>query len=155
MIFIHFFRSKHEEFLFNFVIPQYLLTAATVPYIMGLDSKFKQVIVIRTDLNMKVGKKCAQACHASLSAAEVSKSKNIETYRNWKRQSGQRKIVLKIDSEEAIKKLYHDVMDAGIGAFLVQDAGLTQLEPGTITALGIGPDTSVKIDKFCGDLKLL
>ena len=122
---------------------------------MGLGNKFKQVIVIRTDLKMKVGKKCAQACHASLSAAEVSKSKNVETYRQWKRQSGQRKIVVKIDSEEAITKLYYDVMDAGIGAYLVQDAGLTQLEPGTITALGIGPDKSDKIDKFCAELKLL
>jgi len=117
--------------------------------------KFKQVIVIRMDLKMKVGKKCAQACHASLSAAEVSRSKNIEIYRQWKRKSGQRKIVLKIDSEEAIRKLYQDVMDAGIGAYLVQDAGLTQLEPGTITALGIGPDRSNKIDKYCSQLKLL
>ncbi len=121
---------------------------------MGLGN-FKQVIVIRTDLKMKVGKKCAQACHASLSAAEVSKAKNLEVYRQWKKQSGQRKIVVKIDSEEAIRKLYYDVMDAGIGAFLVQDAGLTQLEPGTITALGIGPDRAEKIDKFCSNLKLL
>jgi PTH2 family peptidyl-tRNA hydrolase len=121
---------------------------------MGLGN-FKQVIVIRTDLKMKVGKKCAQACHASLSAAEVSKAKNMDTYRLWKKQSGQRKIVLKIGSEEAIRKLYYDVIDAGIGAYLVQDAGLTQLEPGTITALGIGPDRSEKIDKFCANLKLL
>ncbi len=122
---------------------------------MGLGNKYKQVIVIRTDLKMKAGKKCAQACHASLSAAEIARSKNVDTYRGWKKQSGQRKIVLKIDSEEGIRKLYHDVMDAGIAAFLVQDAGLTQLEPGTVTALGIGPDNSNKIDKLCGNLKLL
>ncbi|MBN2157384.1 MAG: peptidyl-tRNA hydrolase [Candidatus Lokiarchaeota archaeon] len=117
--------------------------------------KYKQAIVIRTDLKMEVGKKCAQACHASLSAAEVSRSKNINIYREWKRVSGQRKIVLKIGSEEEIRKLYYDIVNAGIAAYLVQDAGLTQLEPGTITALGIGPDTSEKIDKFCADLKLL
>ena len=94
---------------------------------MGL-GKYKQVIVIRTDLKMKAGKKCAQACHASLSAAEISRSKSVEVYRQWKKISGQRKIVLKIDSEEGIRKLYHDAMDAGIAAFLVQDAGLTQLD---------------------------
>lgn len=104
---------------------------------------------------MKVGKKCAQACHASLAAAEISRSKNVEIYRLWKKKSGQRKIVVKIDSEEAIRKLFHDVMDAGIATYLVQDAGLTQLEPGTITALGIGPDRTEKIDKFCAHLKLL
>jgi len=117
--------------------------------------RYKQAIVIRTDLNMKVGKKCAQACHASLSAAEVSRSKDMTIYREWKRLSGQRKIVLKIDSEEAIRRLYQDVTDAGIAAYLVEDAGLTQLEPGTITALGIGPDKSENIDKFCEKLKLL
>ncbi|MHA1110592.1 MAG: peptidyl-tRNA hydrolase Pth2 [Promethearchaeota archaeon] len=121
---------------------------------MGMGN-FKQVIVIRTDLKMKVGKKCAQACHASLAAAEVSRSKSVEIYRQWKKKSGQRKIVVKIDSEEAIRKLFHDVMDAGIATYLVQDAGLTQLEPGTVTALGIGPDRSEKIDKFCASLKLL
>jgi len=30
--------------------------------------EYKQVILIRTDLGMGVGKKCAQACHASVSS---------------------------------------------------------------------------------------
>ncbi len=121
---------------------------------MTITGKYKQVIVIRTDLNMKVGKKCAQACHASLSSAEISRSKNQNVYRAWKRE-GQRKIVLKIGSEEDMRKLYHDVFSEGIAAYLIADAGLTQLEPGTVTALGIGPDLSEKIDKFCKDFKLL
>ena len=116
--------------------------------------KYKQVIVIRTDLKMKVGKKCAQACHASLSSAEISRSKNVSLFRGWKRE-GQRKVVLKITTEEDIRKLYQDVLQDGLGAYLVADAGLTQLEPGTITALGIGPDLSTKIDKHCKELKLL
>jgi len=39
--------------------------------------------------------------------------------------------------------------------FLVRDAGLTQLSPGTATALGIGPARSREIDEITGDLKLL
>ena len=117
-------------------------------------SEYKQVIVIRTDIKMKTGKKCAQACHASLSAAELARSNNVQVYRGWK-QSGQKKIVLKIGSEEEIRKLFYDIQAEGIAVFLVADAGLTQLEPGTVTALGIGPALSSKIDKFCKEMKLL
>ena len=121
---------------------------------MSKTHNYKQVIVIRTDIKMKTGKKCAQACHASLMSAEISRSMNIELYRKWK-QEGQKKIVLKIGSEEEIRKLYEDVQNENIPAYLIADAGLTQLEPGTVTALGIGPAASSKIDKHCKDLKLL
>jgi PTH2 family peptidyl-tRNA hydrolase len=103
---------------------------------------------------MKTGKKCAQACHASLMSAEISRSKNLDTFRKWKKE-GQRKIVLKIGSEEEIRKLYDDIQNDNIPAYLIADAGLTQLEPGTVTALGIGPDSSSNIDKHCRNLKLL
>jgi len=122
---------------------------------MNFDEKYKQVIVIRTDINMKTGKKCVQACHASLSAAEIARDKNPVIYKEWKLYCGQRKIVLKIDSEKAIIDLYNKVKSDGIPCYLIADAGLTQLEPGTITALGIGPDYSEKIDKYCKNLKLL
>lgn len=38
--------------------------------------------------------------------------------------------------------------------FLVKDAGLTQVKPGTVTALGVGPIEENKIDKITGKLKL-
>ena len=38
---------------------------------------------------------------------------------------------------------------------LVEDAGRTELEPGTQTALGIGPARPAEIDTVTGDLNTL
>ena len=38
---------------------------------------------------------------------------------------------------------------------MVQDAGRTEVEPGTKTVLAIGPDLNSKIDEITGKLKLL
>jgi PTH2 family peptidyl-tRNA hydrolase len=115
---------------------------------------YKQVILIRTDLGMSVGKKCAQACHASVSASNLVREINKGVWKNWM-DSGQKKVVLKVKTFEELNALYKILQNYKIPCFLVQDAGLTQLPPGTTTALGIGPALSNEIDKFTGDLKLL
>jgi len=35
------------------------------------------------------------------------------------------------------------------------DRGLTEIDPGTITCIGIGPDEERVLDKITGNLKLL
>ena len=116
--------------------------------------EYKQVILIRSDLNMSTGKKCAQACHASVSASDLTKNQNKKAWKNWK-QLGQKKVILKVNSKEDLNAIYTKVLKQGLPCFLVKDAGLTQLEPGTTTALGIGPASSAEIDKITGGLPLL
>ena len=116
--------------------------------------EYKQVILIRTDLKMGTGKKCAQACHASVSASDLVRIKNKQVWKLWKN-SGQKKVVLKVSSMEDISSIYKNLLKERIPCFLVKDAGLTQLDPGTTTALGVGPAISTEIDKVTGDLKLL
>ncbi len=116
--------------------------------------EIKQVILIRTDLKMSTGKKCAQACHASVSASDLVRTKNKKNWKNWKN-TGQKKIVLKAKSLEMLQDILKELEKQKIPHFLVKDAGLTQLAPGTITALGIGPHPSSELDKITGNLELL
>ena len=116
--------------------------------------EYKQVILVRTDLKMGIGKKCAQSCHASVSAADLVRIQNKTIWKNWKN-TGQKKVVLKVQNIDQLKKLLLKLESSEIPYFVVSDAGLTQLEPGTTTAVGIGPILSTKIDKITGDLKLL
>jgi PTH2 family peptidyl-tRNA hydrolase len=116
--------------------------------------EYKQVILIRTDLKMSTGKKCAQSCHASVSASDLVRIQNKGYWKNWKN-TGQKKVVVKVSSIEQLTDLVNKLKSKKIPYFVVKDAGLTQLSPGTTTAVGIGPDLSAEIDKITGDLKLL
>jgi len=103
---------------------------------------------------MGKGKLAAQAAHASLAAAEEAMKKREVWYEEWK-SSGQKKVVVKVNSEEELQELYRKAKSAKLPASLIQDRGLTQLEPGTVTCLGIGPGPDDEIDSLTGKLKLL
>jgi len=116
--------------------------------------EYKQVILIRTDLKMGTGKKCAQSCHASISSADLVRIRNKEVWKKWKN-AGQKKVILRVSGMEELKEIVLKLEKNNIPYFLIRDAGLTQLAPGTTTALGIGPAGSESLDKITGDLKLL
>ena len=111
----------------------------------------KQVIVIRRDLKMGVGKAISQACHASLGSFKKTKP---SVRKVWEK-SGAKKVVTKVYSEEELLMLYEKAKEAKLPCFLVRDAGLTQIPPGTPTALAIGPAEEERIDEITGKLKLL
>jgi len=111
---------------------------------------YKQVIIIRNDLGMTTGKKCVQCCHASLGAYKKA-SKSI--IKKWESE-GQKKVVLEVNSKKELLNLFERAKKEKIPCFLVEDAGLTELKPGTVTALGIGPEDEKKLDKISGSLKL-
>jgi peptidyl-tRNA hydrolase, PTH2 family len=118
-----------------------------------MDFEVKQVIVVRKDLKMGAGKLSAQVAHASVLSYLESVKKDDKVAKAWLN-SGQKKIVLAVDDEESLRKLYKAFQYAEVPCALVNDAGLTQLPPGTTTTLGIGPDLAEKIDKFTKPLKL-
>lgn len=114
-------------------------------------TEYKQVILVRTDLKMSKGKTASQVSHASVEAVLRSSSSKVK---NW-RESGMAKIVLKVNGKEELMKYKQIAKDYGLITAVIQDAGRTEIDPGTITCLAIGPDDEEKINKVTGNLKVL
>ncbi|CAD7011296.1 probable peptidyl-tRNA hydrolase 2 [Ceratitis capitata] len=116
----------------------------------------KLVLVVRGDLKMSKGKTAAQCAHAAILCYQQSQelSKKQKLVESWSL-SGQPKIVLRVNTLEELKRLQDRANNAGMVAEIVKDAGRTQLEAGTATVLGIGPDIEINVNELVSHLKLL
>ena len=110
----------------------------------------KQAIVARADLGMGAGKLAAQVAHASLMAYEAA---GEEARRTWT-DDGQMKVVLEVRDERALFDIHDEAGRANLPRSLVRDAGHTQLEPGTVTAVAVGPADDDRVDDITGHLSL-
>ena len=116
--------------------------------------RYKQAIVFRSDIALSKGKIAAQAGHAAVSAAKKSRKEQNDWWRKWIKE-GQCKIILKVSSEEQLRELERHAKELSIPAALVIDRGLTEIPPGTVTCLGIGPAPARMVDGLTGKLSLL
>ena len=121
---------------------------------MAKSGDIKQVIIVRADLDMGKGKLGAQIGHAVMLSYLEAQQRDKEVATEWL-DSGQKKIVLKVPDEDSLIKLYRAFQFKKVPCAIVNDAGLTQLPPGTTTALGVGPWKSEELDFITGKLKLL
>jgi PTH2 family peptidyl-tRNA hydrolase len=116
--------------------------------------KYKQVVVVRSDLKMSRGKIAAQVGHATVSATEEARKLHPTWWRTWLNE-GQCKIAVKVRSEKELIQLKEEARKLNLPNALIYDRGLTELPPDTATCLGIGPAPSEKVDKITGKLALL
>ena len=112
--------------------------------------EYKQCIVIRDDLKLSKGKAAVQAAHASVLSYERA---SLHDRRKWKEQ-GQKKVALKVPSLSELYEVRANAEKLDLPCAIVEDAGLTEIPPGTVTALGIGPARADVIDKVTKDLDL-
>jgi peptidyl-tRNA hydrolase, PTH2 family len=117
----------------------------------------KMVLVVRADLGMGKGKMCAQAAHAAIAAYKLAlngdarQKKCLQVWGTF----GSTKITVKVNSQQELLDLYQRAVDKDITAAYIQDAGHTQVDPGTITVLAIGPEETSVVDSLTSHLKLL
>lgn len=121
--------------------------------VMGEGGAFKMVLVVRNDLKMGKGKVAAQCSHAAVSAYKQVQRRNPELLKQWE-YCGQPKVVVKAPDEDTLIELLCHAKEVGLPVSLIQDAGRTQIAPGSRTVLGIGPGPADLIDSVTGDLKL-
>jgi peptidyl-tRNA hydrolase, PTH2 family len=118
------------------------------------DMNFKQVIIVRRDVNMGTGKIAAQVAHAAVMGAEKVKASRKEWFKSWLA-AGQAKVVVKVKNIEELMDVRMRAEELNLPVVQVHDSGLTQIPSGTITCIGIGPAPSELIDKVTFELKLL
>jgi PTH2 family peptidyl-tRNA hydrolase len=118
----------------------------------------KQVIIIRKDLKSRRGKELAQAGHAVmkvffdrssvLTNADGTGTMSIPLTPAMLDWVGGlfTKIALSVNSEADLLEIYDQALAAGLPCSLIKDAGLTEYDGPTFTAVAIGPDLVEKID---------
>lgn len=116
--------------------------------------QLKLVLVVRTDLKLSKGKTCSQVAHAAVACFKTAMESNSSLANKWLF-IGQPKIVLKAESLSQLEDLQRQAQESNVISALVKDAGRTQITPGTVTVLGLGPDYDEKLDAIVKDLKLL
>ena len=130
--------------------------------------EYKMVIVVRSDLGMSPGKVASQCVHAALGCVRLCHAASSESdggggggtgmdhstvARLWE-STGEKVVCLRCDALPEMQRCLDAARALGVPAHAVRDAGRTEIEPGSITCLAIGPDAAARIDGVTGKLRL-
>lgn len=118
----------------------------------------KMVFLVREDLKMGAGKIAAQVAHAAVCLFDDITNEGDEFHQTaleyWS-EFGAKKIVLRGDNLETLTAAAKECKAKNIPYTMISDAGHTQVPAGSVTVLGIGVDTSEKINMVTGKFKLM
>lgn len=128
---------------------------------------------MRKDLNMRKGKMCAQASHASMafltkgmywasvndgfefSTETIYDWREVKEINHWLNNSF-RKICVYVNSEEELRELHQKALDNGLISHMITDNGATEFNGvPTMTCCAIGPHWDFKFEGITDKLPLL
>lgn len=112
--------------------------------------RYKQVIVIRKDLEMSPAKLGVQVAHGAI---ESYIRTPITVQDEW-HMEGMRKIVLMVPTLDDLKNLMRESISKNHEATWIIDFGLTELEPNTQTGIAYPIMLAEDINKITKNLKL-
>lgn len=98
------------------------------------------------------GKLISQGGHAFTELYKIAQKQSPGILADWENEH-KTKITLEVDSEAELLEIYGNALIEGLTVTIVEDLGFTEIQSGTYTCIGIGPDYSEKIDKITKHLR--
>lgn len=114
----------------------------------------KLVVATRRDLKLSPGKLAVQVAHAAVACALRLQQEHPKVFATWLRE-GQKKVVVRVETLKDLASLQRDAEGQRLVTAWIEDAGHTEVEPGTATVLGVGPGPNETVDRVTGHLPLL
>ncbi len=112
------------------------------------------VLVVRGELRLTAGKAAVQVAHAAVLLTQKAAARAPRDLADWLA-DGQMKVAVTVPTLEEMSSLERVARAAGILTVWVEDAGFTEVPPGTRTCLGLGPARVNALDPITGGLPLL
>jgi len=118
------------------------------------EGSMKMVLVLRGELRLTAGKAAVQAAHAAVMLVRRAEGRERAALDAWLAE-GQKKVALQVATLAELEELDRRARGAGVPTVWVEDAGFTEVPPGTRTCLGLGPAPASAVDPITGSLPLL
>lgn len=130
-----------------------------------MENEIVEYLIVNKDLNMSIGKTCAQVAHAQklidsyytdllvvqewarLDSLEQNHVQIFQDYNEWS-EGNQKKIILRAKESKMLKAIE-------MGAVEVRDNGLTEIPPNSLTVVGFMPQPKANLQEFTKRLQLL
>ncbi|KAK9836673.1 hypothetical protein WJX74_005797 [Apatococcus lobatus] len=125
--------------------------AETPAFVSGVGCECKVVLVVAQDLHMSPGKLAAQCAHAAVGIYKLMVRQGLPLLAAWEA-TGEKTVVLATTSSRQLPGYVQSAEALQLPAYLVRDAGRTEVAAGSVTVAAIGGQ-SEKIDQVTGRLK--